>query len=838
MQPIKTIKWFLFTLITLLVLSGQAQQPEKKPVRSILDRLERQYAVNFTYMDQTIDSLSVSPPDEKLNLKQSLFYLENAGGLQFVFLDDDYISVRSGAGSSALCGYLIDSESGDPIPEALVYVGENFTTTDQNGYFTINNTNPSETVLVSHVSYEKAVLSFTESMEECTEFYLKSTINTLSEIVIQSYITRGINKKSGGEIEVDVQHTNILPGLTEPDVFFLLQNLPGIQSINETVSDINIRGGSNDQNLVLWDGMRLYQTSHFFGLISAINPYTIHKSSLIKNGTSAELGEGVSGTIQVETSDEQAEKISFQAGSNLINADQLLKIPFDKTSLTIASRQSLSGLVLTPTYKQYFERAFRHSEVINNQVSSQVVNSNEQFDFYDLSINAIHDFSTTTKLKTGFLILDNTINYEESAVVNSKITSRVSGLNQGSYAGYLTFNHRWNDRLKTQIFGSISNYEQKSINFDVLTNQEHVLENEVLETSLKAVSHYYVTENWDLSSGIQWVETGIRNYRDINTPEFRSLSKEVMRTTSLFVENNINPFTNTELTLGLRTSYFDKIALFRVEPRISVLVKLGESMAAEFLAESKSQTTVQTVDFQTDFLGIEKRKWELINGENIPLITSNQASIGINYNKKFILLSLEGYYKEVNGIITSSQGFLNQYQFVRSAGSYSSSGIEMLINPRLGKLDGWITYTFLNSDYTFPELATPEFRNNFDISHAITAGMSYSLQDFEFSSGINYRSGLPYTGQSGLDQNGERILFDSPNNLILDPYFRLDLSAKYSFNITDKIKGKCGLAIWNLTNKDNTVNGYYQLQDGDLEWVSQLALGITPNVNFRIIYNP
>ncbi len=834
----KSNKWLCLFFLLLFAFVGHTQVIKKEPLRTILDRLEQQYAVSFTYMDKTIDSLRVSAPESNLSLSETLSYLEEKGDLQFLFIDDEYISVRARIAKSDLCGYLLDSENGDPILEALVYAGENLTTTDQNGFFKLSDTHHSETVFVSHVSYEKTILNFDPYAVDCPDFLISRSTNTLDEVMIRNYITRGINKKVSGEIEVDVQNTNILPGLTEPDVFFALQNLPGIQSINETVTDINIRGGSNDQNLVLWDGVRLYQTGHFFGLVSAINPYIIEKSSVIKNGTSANWGEGVSGTIQVETSDKRQEKLIAEIGSNLINSDQFLQIPLKKTSLTIASRQSLSGLIVTPTYKQYFDRAFRNSEVINNQGSSGVVNSDEQFGFYDLSVNAFHEFSKATSVKAGLLTIDNSINYQENAVVNNMPISRESNLDQGSLSGYLSFNHLWTDRFKTQLFGSLSDYKQQSMNFDVLTNQEHLLENEVLETNLKLIGSFYANDNWYLTSGIQLRETGIRNFRDINIPEFRRLSKEVIRTTSFFVENTLSPFKSTDLVLGLRTSYFDKIDRFRIEPRLSAHVKLGGPFSMTLLGESKSQTTVQVVDFQTDFLGVENRKWELINGEDIPLLTSNQFSLGLNYQKESILLSLEGYHKRVDGIVTSSQGFLNQFQYIRSGGNYTASGLELLINPSFGQLDSWLTYTLLSSDYLFPELIPPRFRNNFDISHTLSSGFSLHLKNLEVSSGINYRSGLPFTGQSGVDQNDEMIIFNDPNNLTLAPYFRLDFSTKYSFKITDKLKGKCGLAIWNLTDQDNIINAYYQLQNGDPDRVSQLALGITPNVNFRVIYTP
>ena len=84
-----------------------------------------------------------------------------------------------------------------------------------------------------------------------------------------------------------------------PDILQKIQAIPGISSINESISNINIRGGSNDQNLLLWDGIKMYHSGHFFGLISAFNPYLTDKVTLTKNGTSSQYNDGVSGTITI-----------------------------------------------------------------------------------------------------------------------------------------------------------------------------------------------------------------------------------------------------------------------------------------------------------------------------------------------------------------------------------------------------------------------------------------------------------------------------------------------------------------------------------------------------------
>ena len=814
---------------------SDAQSTQKKPLREVLDQLEERFSVRFSYMDQTIDSMQVQPPATNLDLGPALDNLEGQLALDFITLDEDFISIRRRKAAIKICGHLLDKDDGSPVPDVLVFNQNTSTTSDQNGYFELVNSETVPKLQVSHLSYQGQVLSFDNSSVECPTFYLTPSVEQLEEVIINNYITRGIDKRENGETVVDVQNTNILPGLTEPDIFFTLQNLPGIQSINETVTNINIRGGSNDQNLILWDGLRLYQTGHFFGLISAINPHIIEKTTLTKNGTPARLGEGVSGTMQVETKKKSASEITAHAGSNLINTDLLLEVPTDKLHLLIASRQSFGGSLNTPTYNQYFDRAFRFSDVINDP-NSQVINSDEKFSFYDFSFNATYKPSSKTDIKTGVMILDNGISYEESDLVSNTVESRVSNLDQGTIAGYLSYGQRWSDRLKTRLYSSIMNYKQESVNFDVLTGQEHILDNEVLETSIRAEGSYFLNDTWDVQAGVQMVETGIRNFRNINLPAFRSFSKEVLRTTSLYVEGNSHLQTTT-IAAGIRANYYDKLDRYRIEPRLAIVTRFRGPFSLEILAETKSQTTVQVVDFQTDFLGIENRKWMLVNGENIPLLISSQASVGVNYQKKWLLVSLEGFIKDVGGVVTASQGFLNQFEFERTSGSYVSRGLELLVNPSFGDLDGWITYSYLNSDYTFTDLAPSEFRNNFDIPHALSVGLTYHINSLELSSGVNYRSGVPFTEPQGVNSNNDEIVFGFPNAMMLDSYFRVDLSAKYKFDLSDKWSGSCGIAVWNLTNRKNIINTLSSItEDGELSQANQKALGITPNFSVRFSY--
>jgi len=829
-------KWLLLLFAFLLLAEGNAQRVNKIPLREVLDQLEVQFSVRFSYMDQTIDSIEVQPPAANLDLPQTLNYLVGQLAIVFIKLDEKFISIKGRKIAEKICGYLFNIDDGSPVADVHIFNQNTSTTSDSSGYFELTTAVLTTSLQTSHVSYQPQLLRFNKPLAGCATFYLVPSITPLEEVIIKNYITRGIDKKENGAIVVNAQNTNMLPGMVEPDIFFTLQNFPGIQSVKETVTDINIRGGSNDQNLILWDGLRLYQTGHFFGLISAINPHTIQKATLTKNGTAARLGEGVSGTIDVQTKEQRTNTIMAQAGSNLLNTDLLVEIPTPKLHLLIASRQSIGGLLRTPTYNQYFERAFRFSDVINDP-NAQVINSDERFSFFDFSFNAHYKPTSKATIKAGVLVLDNGIRYEESDLISNRVEAKVSNLDQGTTAGYLRYDQRWSNRFKTKLYASVMDYKQASVNFDVLTGQEHILDNEVLETDFKAEGAYYLNNTWDLEAGLQLVETGILNFRDINVPAFRSLSKEVLRTTSLYAQGNVHIQEHTTIAAGVRINHFDKLARYRVEPRLAVVSKLGGPFSVEVLAETKSQTAVQVVDFQTDFLGVENRKWELVNGATIPLLTSSQASVGLNYQKKSWLVSFEGFVKQVDGVVTASQGFLNQFEFERTAGSYVARGVELLVNPRFGNLNSWLTYSFLNSDYTFADLVPPEFRNNFDIAHTVSVGLTYQLNSLELSAGVNYRSGVPFTEPQGVNSNNNEILFGFPNALSLDAYLRVDFSAKYKFQLSNRWSGNCGIAIWNLTNRANIINNLTSVTaQGGLAQINQKALGITPNASVRLLY--
>lgn len=664
-------------------------------------------------------------------------------------------------------------------------------------------------------------------------------VQELDEISISNFLTSGISKTGTGTINIKPKGFGILPGLIEPDILQAIQALPGILSNNETVSTLNVRGGTHNQNLILWDGIKMYQSGHFFGLISGFSPYLTKSVLVAKNGTSAAFGDGVSSTIDIQLDDLINTDFTSGLGVNLLYADGFVKIPLNHNLEIQASlRHSVTGLK-TPTYDQFFDRILQNSDITDGQTNpDKTISIDDTFYFYDFGIKILHDISEKDKLRFNFITMFNTLDYLEKD--NSTAIENISnnGISQSNLAAGLSYNRQWSDRLSTDIHFYSSNYTLKATDIDVTNNQRLIQQNEVLDTGIRVQADYILSDNLKWTNGYQYTEVGVTNFQDINTPAFTSNIKEVLRTHSEYSEISfLSNSKKTVLRAGLRSNYFDKFNKLILEPRLSFTQQLFKHIKVEVLGEYKNQATSQRVNRQNDFLGIDERRWVLANNTTIPIIESKQASIGLHYNKNKLFLSAEAFYKQVDGIKTRSQGFQNQFQFINAIGSYRVRGIDFLVNKRFTNTSAWLSYSLSNNDYTFSTLNNGEaFPNNLDIRHTVTFAGTYSINNLKFALGVNWRSGKAITEPvEGNEVFDGAINYNSPNSSNLSDYFRTDFSTTYDFDFTKKTKAKIGLSVWNVFNKSNSLNRIYILEDDNtVTEVETKSLGITPNLSFRV----
>lgn len=660
-------------------------------------------------------------------------------------------------------------------------------------------------------------------------------LQQLSEVILSRYIVKGINKLKNGSYGIDFSQFDILPGLTDTDVLQTVQAFPGILSINETVSNINIRGGTHDQNLILWDGIKMYQSGHFFGLISMFNPQITQQVEVLKNGSQVSLTDGVSGTISMKTNPKINDSIKGSLGMNFIDANGFIDLPLgDKSSLQLAARKSISNVAETPTYTNFFERISQDTELESNV--SDIINSDQKFDFYDVSFRWIYNITDNDQLRLNFFNADNELRFNENSMISGTETSRQSSLRQNSIAGGIEYNRIWNDTWETALEIYETDYKLKAINANLLDEQRFQQENIVSETSVKLKTNFKINTQLQLQNGYHFVETEITNLDDVDVPRFRSLVSEVVRTHGLFSQLEYNSLnTNTNLNFGLRYNYIDKFSKHLLEPRFAFTHQFFNNFSVEVLAEFKHQNTSQIVNFQNDFLGIEKRRWQLSNDADIPVIRSRQVSLGLSYNKKGWLLSADTYYKFVKGITTQSQGFQNQYEFVRTSGNVDAFGVDVILRKQIKDFTTWLSYSYMTSDYEFASLPEEKFPSNFDITHAITFGAAYTLEHLKLSAGINWHSGRPTTGTVvGNEIVDGDINFGATNSRTLQDYLRVDISALYDFKFFKGTRANLGISVWNVLDKTNEINNFYRLMNGNVSETLQSSLGITPNAVLRV----
>lgn len=838
----------LFFCFCFLQVAGLQAQTLIKPVelKALLQSLEAQFEITFSYLDETIKNIKVTPLPEGTNLEKYIQYLEKETQLKIRPLQKDeyYYSITiQEVNAFQICGYLSDLEDKTPLEGVAVIAGSLMTLTDEKGYFELVGTEKkaADQVTFRRLGYEtiyKGLAQF--DMDSCLQISLKQSLSALEEVIIYNYIAQGIEKRINGAYVIQNAQLQVLPGIIDEDVMQSLQVLPGIQSAAESVSDINIRGGTNDQNLVLWDGIRMYQTGHFFGLISVFNPHFTKQFSLIKNGSSASLGGAVSGTIDIKTETEPIKAFSTAGGLNLLGTDLELEIPLGKkTSVLLAGRHSISNLLQTPTYDQYFDRAFGDIESLKYTPGDTLKGEVKDFRYYDLGVKFIHKVSEKEDWQLSVLNMSDDLNYQEKTVSALGGVSKLSEISQQSTVMGLTHKKKWGKGWNTQVSGYLSHYKLRAENLDISNNQLLKQENEILNWGVKTQASLDINDSFDWTAGYHFDENGMSNRDQLNIPQFNRRIKDVIRTHAFFSEGIYTSNSGkTVVTAGARSNYFESLDSWTIEPRVLINRRLTDKWFINLAGELKSQTATQIIDLQNDFLGIEKRRWVLANDDDIPLIKSKQISAGLEYSQDHWLINVEGYHKQVDGIVTSSQAFQNQFELVRSAGSYKTTGIDLLLNYQYDKLSTWTSYTVSRNLNEFKELLDEEFSSNIDIRHFITSGVNYSLRMLECSLGVNWHTGNPFTGPSNeLPVIDGEINYRFPNSSNLPYYLRIDIGAKYKFLISDKIKTQIGLSVWNITDHYNAVNSYFTLsQDEVISRVTEKGLGITPNLMLRMIF--
>jgi hypothetical protein len=625
----------------------------------------------------------------------------------------------------------------------------------------------------------------------------------------------------------------------------VMQQIPGINSSDESVASINVRGGTHDQNLFLWNDIKMYQTGHFFGLISAFNPNLAHTISIYKNGSSAFYGESVSSVVAISSDTKTKEQNNFSAGFNLINADIYAKYNVNKNDfLEFAARKSLTELFKSPTYNQYFDKAFQNSTITDLGYQNLNFTNSTQFNFYDLTLKYDQKIGLKNEIIIDLININDKLEVLQESNINNKISTENNILYQKSKGGNVTLLRNWNKKNSTKLNFYSSLYELDAERNSIQINQIVKQENTVFDNGLKLQNNHFLNSKFSFNNGYQFSQVEATNSDEISSPKFIRKNTAVLRTHALILEGKFNDtVSKLHITTGFRINYIEKFKKFLVEPRFQLNYEFSQNLKLELLAEMKSQTSFQVIDFQKDYFGIEKRRWILSDDNLIPIQKSKQVSVNFSYSNKNWVFTIENYYKKVIGINTSSQGFQNQLEFVKLNGDYEILGSEFFIQKKINNFVTWLSYTYNDNNYNFPDLKNPIFSNNFELNHVFSWAGIYERKNLKIALGSKWYSGKPETTPILDTINFSNITnpiidYNIPNNKLLDSFFQVNFSTTYKWKSYSGTQFKLGISVLNILNRENEINEFYRINTNSnaIEDVKTYALKRTPNLSFRVSF--
>lgn len=669
---------------------------------------------------------------------------------------------------------------------------------------------------------------------------------TLQEVTVAHYLTSGITKKTDGSFAIKPQQFGLLPGLTEPDVLQTMQQIPGIISVDETISNINVRGGTQDQNLFLWNGIRMFQTGHFFGLISAFNPLLTQEIRIHKNGSPAFLGESVSSSVSISTKIDSVQN-SAAAEINLTSASFYSRFKTSKkSSVTISGRRSLTDIFTTPTYQNYADRIFQNT-IITNLSGNQTIDYDvtKKFYFYDFSAQYQQKIGTKHEFAVDAIGMSNDLDVAQQKTENTENTenrTRKSSLEQQNFGTNLSWKTKWNS-YNTSLFSIYgSSYKLMSRNESIESAQQLFQQNSILYTGIRLENHHRLNQNFEFLNGYEFTENGVSNYDRINLPQFSRKVKDVLRIHSAVLEGKFDSDDRRlSVKTGFRTICLEEFKKWLFEPRLQLGYSFTQKLKIEILGEMKSQTMSQVIDLPRDFLGIEKRRWLLSDDDKNPVQQSHQVSVGFIYNDSSWLLTIDNFYKKIRGISSSGQSFQNQLEFIKINGNYTVLGTEILLQRKFERFNSWISYSWNNNEYEFPGFEPPRFPNNFAVAHIVSGAVIYDYKKIKLALGARWFSGKPETTPFGIqtDPKNPTVIYNDPNNENLGDYFQVNFSASKVWKFENRNELSIGLSVQNILNRKNIINRYYRVNTAEntVESVNTFSLARTPNVSIKYSLN-
>lgn len=836
--------------------------------------LESRTSLTFSYAEAVVAEKQITLSLSDVAISEILLELTTQTDLQFDKITENQVVVTSFSSNVDVCGYLFDGGSKTPLPYATVLVAGTTigVTSDENGFFRMQGLEPGQSILVQYVGFADKIFKVDDfNADECKNIVLTPEAQSLQEVVVSAYLTKGIDKNTDGSFTLNNAEQGILPGLVEPDVFQSIQLIPGITSLDESASGIQIRGGSPDQNLIYFDGIKMYNTGHFFGMISTFNPYITESAKIFKGGASPEYGDRISGVIDITTDQNIPEKTNGGIGVNGIHADGFLKAALgEKVALLLSGRRSYTDLLETPTYDALSEKVFQNTRVVTN-TAGQVIEDDDDFSellggdkffFYDGNAKLLVQPSKNDEIMISGLFTNNDLDFfarDEEDVTRDRLIVE----NQGA-------SFEWSgtkfDMLEHSIKGYYSSFDS---NYDNVVTEGQAEEernfrrNSVEDYGLDINLAYEFLPQHTAKVGYQYssLDVFFELFRDEagdddiepdddeqiplpeDTRDFNVERSNRNQANSVYGEYIYRPKNKGLVSLGFRASHYSLVDDFYIEPRLNIEYPISPIVRLKGTAERRYQPVSQLIEFEDTQLRLENSIWTLSDGDEIPILESTQFSGGFLVNSGGWTFEVDGYVKNIKGLTSFTNGFTNAAEEL-SQGESDIYGVDVLLRKQIKNYRVWMGYTFNDVEYSFEELQSAPFPGNNDVTHNFRFSNTLEVENWELSLGWTYRTGTPFTPVDGFSIITGDIDFGPINSERLPNYHRLDASLLYKFGGKENstFRGTFGISALNLYNRQIPISVFYRVDENpstgeqELDRIEQLSLGFTPNVTLRFFF--
>ncbi len=831
-----------------------------KPLESVLNEFIKKYEVPIIFSDDDVNNVSISAECFDCSYSFSLDKVLSKTSLIWKQEKSQFIVYKPSTPIHfGVSGFVYDLETGETIPYANIFIPKlslgNITNTD--GAFSISNIPVKTcTLFISYIGYQtsKIEINFPFDEYKVKNIRLKPHIISSKDIWITARSREFMGRtETPGKISFSPRHISTLPNLGEVDIFRSLQLLPGIQIGPGGTSNLYIRGGKPDQNLVLLDGMPIYQTGHMFGFVSGINVNSIKDVQVYKGGFPAKFGGRISGVIEITSRNGSNVKPGGALYGNLMSQGISIESPiFDRGNWIFNFRTSSNQTKLYNSIKNFitgdnqFDLISESAILTKNQNASYSPN----FSYSDLNTRFTYLLTPKNTLSISFSAGRDSIREDREFYGFEDIFSFDSTLtDQKTYWGNrgisINWSKYWNHTLKSRLiisnYNYLSNYEstQKALfsnNFvSIGTFNE---KNKLTDNRIELQTNYIGLKNHkiELGAGASAYQITLRNKITDGISDTTHFISQTSYSPLFYLQDKWIKPRNFTLETGLRIFYYSKFSKLFYEPRLAIIKSISDEFSIDGSIGRYSQYIHQFINGYST-RGSD-RMW-ILSDENIPIISSINYHLGANWNYENFVINTEAYYKTSNNL----NSFYNETDPLSSSlrkiltGSGSASGLELLIRKKTGKITGWISYLLSKTTYEFPDInLSKRFHADHDKTHELKLVSLTKIRDWNITCSWVFSSGRVYTELENLENSKKSIyILKDMNKERLGSIHHLDISISRTKTIL-KTRIHYGSSIYNIYNKNNISHRRYNPFTQSISSTDVFMFGITPTVFINISY--